>query len=140
VLKKHRDLKYAHFISVMSATILILLFASGVLGLLAVLISGLSMEPKIMVLAAFFAALIISPGVILYFPMSLIGSRGGYVRIVIRDVLAGWEQIRQNRFRLFILFILASAKLLIAAVPSTILRSKRQAVQVPRLQIAGSIW
>jgi len=46
VLKKHRDLKYAHFISVMSATILILLFASGVLGLLAVLISGLSMEPQ----------------------------------------------------------------------------------------------
>lgn len=116
VLKKHRSLKYAHFISVMTATILITIFTGGILGLAAIIFSRPPLETNNIILTAFFILSIIVPIFLLHIPSSLISDKPGWIRTAIRDLILGLEQIRKNGKGIFILFLLAAMLLFIAAI------------------------
>ncbi len=116
MLKKHRSLKYAHFVSVMGATILITIFSGGVLGLTSIIISRLSLETNNIILVGFFVLSIIVPIALLYIPASLISDKPGWVRTAMKDLVLGLEQIRKNGKGLLVLFLLATTLLLIAAL------------------------
>jgi len=116
ILKKHRSLKYAHFISVMSVTVLLTLLGGGILGLIAITVSGKMSGTDGIVLTAFFLGSAVVPFLILHIPASLIERYRGWVWTALRDLLNGWEQIRKNGWGLLMVFALAVIKLLIAAM------------------------
>lgn len=116
ILKKHRSLKYAHFVSVMGVTILITLLAGGILGLIATTVSGTVTRADGIVPGAFFLCSIIAPLVILHIPASVIEHHRGWVWTALRDLLTGWEQIRKNGLGLLVVFAVAVMKLLTIAL------------------------
>ncbi|MHC4260430.1 MAG: lysylphosphatidylglycerol synthase domain-containing protein [Planctomycetota bacterium] len=116
ILKKHRSLKYAHFVSVMGVTILITLLGGGILGLLAITVSGMVTGTEGTVLVVLFIGSIIAPLIVLHIPASVIEHHHGWVWTALRDLLSGWEQIRKNGRGLFVIFVLAMVKLLAVAM------------------------
>lgn len=116
VLKKHRSLKYAHFISVMGATVLITVFSGGLLGLTSIIISKPSFETNNIILVGFFSLSVIVPFALLHIPASLISDKPGWIRTAIKDLLLGLGQIRKNGKGILVLFILATIQLLAAAL------------------------
>ncbi len=107
VLKKHSAMKYAHFVSVMSAFTLITLLAGGALGIMSIAFSGDLLKTENIVLAMLFSSSIIIPILVLYIPASWGSSRNGWLRTALADMLDGWSQIRKSKTGILLLFITA---------------------------------
>lgn len=113
VLKKHSKLKYAHFVSVMSANVLFTILTGGVLGLGALFIFVNMLSLNSLTLLFFFSAAIIVPLILLLIPPSIIPVKDVWIYRVLKDLLEGLKIIRSCR-RTFSVLILCSSLFLIS--------------------------
>jgi uncharacterized membrane protein YbhN (UPF0104 family) len=108
-LKRHRSLSYTNYIAMMSAQLIVLALASGVLGLVSLL--GADLDRGVYAFAALCALAILGSLVAFRIPPTLFGSGNGWFRERMQALLAGWQQIGREPRELLILSSAAIAKL-----------------------------
>lgn len=113
-LKANQALKYAHFVSMMSALVLVTLMGGGLLGLAVLPLSadfgGASAR---WTMAAVLAAAVLAPLGMLNVPPRWLGSGKRFIQVALRDMLEGWGQLRRRRGGLCMLSGLSILKLLL---------------------------
>ncbi|MBC8490187.1 MAG: flippase-like domain-containing protein [Bacteroidetes bacterium] len=116
ILKKHYSIKYAHFISITGAAALLILISGGILGLMAVIFSGLELKINNITLIGIFVVSIIASVTMFCIPSSLIKNNSNWIKTAIKDLLIGLELIKRNGRLLLVLLALTASTLLTAAL------------------------
>ncbi len=115
-LKKHYSIKYAHFISITTAAALLILISGGILGLIAIIFSGLELNIKNIILVGLFVVSIIVSATMFCIPSSLIINNSNWFKTIVKDLLLGLELIKRNGRVLLVLLVLAASILLTASL------------------------
>lgn len=116
ILKKHYSVKYAHFVSITAAAVSLILISGGVLGLIAIIFSGLELKVNNIILIGIFIISIIASATMLCVPSSLIKNNNNWFKTAVKDLLIGLELIKRDIRVLFVLLFLTASALLIAAL------------------------
>jgi len=105
-LKKQKDFSYTKFITAYSANIVILLFSSGIMGLIMLLINYYKTENIITPLLIIFLVISITAAILLIIPIP----RSNNTNIVYRNInriRKGWNIIKKSRIALYLLIALS---------------------------------